>query len=86
MFPRNMVCLRNMSVDTLRIGDTEDDDDNITSLFRPSRCLYPLSLLYYYTHHTYKPLTLTIKTNSFQTKGAIIKCDQYSNSETKTKT
>jgi hypothetical protein len=23
-----MVCLRNISVDTLHIGDTEDDDDN----------------------------------------------------------
>jgi len=28
MFPRDMVCLRNMSVDTLHEGDTEDDDDN----------------------------------------------------------
>jgi len=31
MFPRDMVCLRNMSVDTLHKGDTEDDnndDDN----------------------------------------------------------
>jgi len=27
MFPRNMVCLRNMSVDTLHKGDTEDGDD-----------------------------------------------------------
>ena len=28
MFPRDMVCLRNVSVDTLYKGDTEDDDDN----------------------------------------------------------
>jgi hypothetical protein len=28
MFPRDMVCLRNISVDTLHIGDTEDDDDD----------------------------------------------------------
>ena len=30
MFPRDMVCLRNVSVDTLHKGDTEDnnDDDN----------------------------------------------------------
>jgi len=28
MFPRDMVFLRNISVDTLHIGDTEDDDDN----------------------------------------------------------
>jgi len=28
MFPRDMVCLRNISVDTLYKGDTEDDDDN----------------------------------------------------------
>jgi hypothetical protein len=28
MFPRNMVCLRNISVDTLHIVDTEDDDDD----------------------------------------------------------
>jgi hypothetical protein len=27
MFPRDMVCLRNISVDTLHKGDTEDDDD-----------------------------------------------------------
>jgi len=28
MFPRDMVCLRNISVDTLHKGDIEDDDDN----------------------------------------------------------
>jgi len=28
MFPRDMICLRNMSVDTLHKGDTEDDDDD----------------------------------------------------------
>jgi len=28
MFPRGMVCLRNISVDTLHKGDTEDDDDD----------------------------------------------------------
>jgi hypothetical protein len=28
MFPREMVCLRNISVDTLHKGDTEDDDDD----------------------------------------------------------
>ena len=28
MFPRDMVCLRNVSVDTLHKGDTEDDDDD----------------------------------------------------------
>jgi hypothetical protein len=28
MFPRDMVCLRNISVDTLHKGETEDDDDN----------------------------------------------------------
>jgi len=28
MFPRDMVCLRSISVDTLHKGDTEDDDDD----------------------------------------------------------
>ena len=28
MFPRDMVCLRNISVDTLHKGDTEDDNDD----------------------------------------------------------
>jgi hypothetical protein len=28
MFHRDMVCLRNMSVDTLQKGDTEEDDDD----------------------------------------------------------
>ena len=28
MFPRDMVCLRNISVDTLHKGDTEGDDDD----------------------------------------------------------
>ena len=28
MFPRDMGCLRNISVDTLHKGDTEDDDDD----------------------------------------------------------
>jgi hypothetical protein len=28
VFPRDIVCLRNINVDTLRKGDTEDDDDD----------------------------------------------------------
>ena len=28
MFPRDTVCLRNISVDTLHKGDTKDDDNN----------------------------------------------------------
>jgi hypothetical protein len=28
MLPRDMVCLRNIRVDTLHKGDTDDDDDN----------------------------------------------------------
>jgi len=28
VLPRDMVCLRNISVDTLHKGDTEDDDDD----------------------------------------------------------
>jgi hypothetical protein len=28
MLSRDMVCLRNISVDTLHKGDTEDDDNN----------------------------------------------------------
>jgi hypothetical protein len=31
MFPRDMVCLRNISVDTLHKGDTEDDNDNVNN-------------------------------------------------------
>ena len=28
VLPRDMVCLRNVSVDTLHKGDTDDDDDD----------------------------------------------------------
>jgi hypothetical protein len=28
MFPRDMVCLRNISVDTLHKGDTDDNNNN----------------------------------------------------------
>jgi len=28
VFPRGMVCLRNISVDTLHKGDTEDNNNN----------------------------------------------------------
>jgi hypothetical protein len=28
VFPRDMVCLRNISVDTLHKGDTDDDDED----------------------------------------------------------
>jgi hypothetical protein len=28
MFPRDMICLRNVSVDTLHKGDIENDDDD----------------------------------------------------------
>ena len=28
VFPREMVCLRNISVDTLHKGDTENDDNS----------------------------------------------------------
>ena len=30
MFPRDVVCVRNVTVDTLHKGDTDDDDDDIT--------------------------------------------------------
>jgi hypothetical protein len=38
MFPRDMVCLRNISVDTLHKGDikSDDDDDNSFSPHPPS--------------------------------------------------
>ena len=37
MFPRDMVCLRNISVDTLHKGDTEDNNNNNNNnnLIRP---------------------------------------------------
>jgi hypothetical protein len=28
VFPRDMVCLKNISVDTLHKGNTDDDDDD----------------------------------------------------------
>ena len=28
LFPRDIVCLRNMSINTLHKGDDDDDDDN----------------------------------------------------------
>jgi len=28
VFPRDIVCLRNMSINTLHKGDDDDDDDN----------------------------------------------------------
>jgi hypothetical protein len=31
VFPRDMVCLRNVIVDTLHEGDTEDTDTNTTT-------------------------------------------------------
>jgi hypothetical protein len=35
MFPRDMVCLRNISVDTLHKGDAENDDDDDDDSFSP---------------------------------------------------
>ena len=29
MFPRDIVCLRNISINTVHKGDDDDDDDNI---------------------------------------------------------
>ena len=36
MFPRDMVCLRNISVDTLHEGDTEDNNNNNNNVGRDS--------------------------------------------------
>jgi hypothetical protein len=33
MFPRDMICLRNISVDTLHKGDTEDNNNTIKYFF-----------------------------------------------------
>jgi hypothetical protein len=33
MFPRDTVCLRNISVDTLHKGETDNDDDNNNNNF-----------------------------------------------------
>ena len=50
MFPRSMVCLRNISVDTLHKGDTEDDDDddnnNNNDNDRPPCYVLPLTTKY----------------------------------------
>jgi hypothetical protein len=53
MFPRDMVCLRNISVDTLHTGDTEDDDDddddnnnNNTHFLSLGRCYSSPSAIY----------------------------------------
>ena len=54
MFPRDMVCLRNISVDTLHKGDTEDDDDdNNAHSFNPLNAeLNPICyLLALLAHH-----------------------------------
>jgi hypothetical protein len=40
MFPRDMVCLRNISVDTLHKGGTDDED-------------YYYYYYYYYCHHNH---------------------------------
>jgi len=38
VFPRDMVCLRNISVDTLHKGDTDDDDDdNVNIIYKVLR-------------------------------------------------
>ena len=34
VFPRDMVCLRNMCVDTLHKGDNDDDDDDNNNMPR----------------------------------------------------
>jgi len=38
VFPRDMVCLRNISVDTLHKGDTNDDDDDNDDNNNNNRC------------------------------------------------
>jgi hypothetical protein len=40
MFPRDMVCLRNISVDTLHKGDTENDDDDNNNNNNNNNTLY----------------------------------------------
>jgi hypothetical protein len=42
-----MVCLRNISVDTLRKGDTEDDDDDDNNNNNNNVVKYSLLLTYY---------------------------------------
>jgi hypothetical protein len=45
VFPRDMVCLRNISVDTLHKGDTDDDDDD-DDIYRMQACFCPFITLY----------------------------------------
>jgi hypothetical protein len=52
LFPRDIVCLRNISINTLHKGDDDDDDDNnnnklgfyIAHIFFNLSCLYVISL------------------------------------------
>ena len=40
MFPRDVVCLRNISVDTLHKGDTEDNNNNNNNMVTSIRLNY----------------------------------------------
>jgi hypothetical protein len=40
MFPRDMVCLRNISVDNLHKGDTEDNNNNNNNNNNVVACAY----------------------------------------------
>jgi len=51
MFPWDMVCLRNMSVDTLHKGDTEDDDDDNNNNNKTTTQFVMLPCCYYITLH-----------------------------------
>ena len=45
MFPRDMVCLRNISVDTLHKGETEDNNDNNYEVLGLATCFGPTNTL-----------------------------------------
>jgi len=42
MFPRDMVCLRNISVDTLHKGDTKDNNNNNNNNNNNTRYYVPI--------------------------------------------
>jgi hypothetical protein len=51
MFPRDMVCVRNISVDTLHKGDTEDNNNN--NIFRvPTKLIRLIKLCPNKTYNT----------------------------------
>jgi len=71
LFPRDIVCLRNISINTLHKGDDDDDDNNNILRWKNNNCIFLIGAVL--TEHPNSQLTKVSSSSKNQNQEQNIK-------------